>query len=102
MATRLENDGRIAPADAQFDDEPSSANLDSSASNRRRRRRSADYAWKFWKFDWGTPGSGEHKIRSRAFDVDGNVQPVPEDPFLASKRTFWEDNGQVTRRVSIH
>ena len=102
MATRLENHARIAPADAQFDDEPSSSNLDSFASNRRRRRRSAGYAWKFWKFEWGTPGSGEHKIRSRAFDIDGNVQPAPDDPFLASKRTFWESNGQVTRRVSIH
>jgi DMSO/TMAO reductase YedYZ molybdopterin-dependent catalytic subunit len=102
MATRLENHARIAPEDAQFDDEPSSANLDSSASNGRRRRRSAGYAWKFWKFEWGTPSSGEHKIRSRAFDVDGNVQPAPEDPFLASKRTYWESNGQITRRVSIH
>jgi DMSO/TMAO reductase YedYZ molybdopterin-dependent catalytic subunit len=64
--------------------------------------RNSDFSWKFWRFDWGTPTPGEHKIRSRAFDADGNVQPAPDDPFLASKRTFWENNGQVTRRVSIH
>jgi hypothetical protein len=45
---------------------------------------------------------GEHKIRSRAFDIDGNVQPAPTDPFLASKVTYWESNGQIARRVSIH
>ena len=65
------------------------------------RRRSRGYSWRFWTFDWGMPASGEHKIRSRAFDVDGNVQPAPDDPFLASKRTYWESNGQITRRVSI-
>jgi hypothetical protein len=25
----------------------------------------------------------------------------PDDPFLASKRTYWESNGQITRRVTI-
>ena len=50
---------------------------------------------------WGTPASGEHQITSRAFDVDGNIQPAPNDPFLASRRTFWEANGQITRRVLI-
>ena len=29
------------------------------------------------------------------------VQPAPDDPFLASKRTYWESNGQITRRVTI-
>ncbi len=44
---------------------------------------------------------GEHAIRSRAFDQDGNVQPTPQDPYVASRRTFWENNGQITRRVLI-
>jgi DMSO/TMAO reductase YedYZ molybdopterin-dependent catalytic subunit len=91
----------IAPVDTQFDDGPSSAaSLESTASHRRRRSRG--YTWKFWTFEWGTPRSGEHKIRSRAFDVDGHVQPAPDDPFLASKRTYWESNGQITRRVMIN
>ena len=44
---------------------------------------------------WWTPASGEHQITSRAFDVDGNIQPAPNDPFLASRRTFWEANGHT-------
>jgi DMSO/TMAO reductase YedYZ molybdopterin-dependent catalytic subunit len=60
-----------------------------------------EFAWRFWTLDWGTPPSGEHAIRSRAYDEDGNVQPTPEDPFLTSRRTFWENNGQITRRVLV-
>jgi len=59
------------------------------------------YSWRFWRFHWGAPARGEHTIRSRAFDVRGDVQPAPDDPFLASKRTYWESNGQITRRVLI-
>ncbi len=44
---------------------------------------------------------GEHRIRSRAFDVDGNIQPARDDPFLAGKVPYWESNGQMTRRVRI-
>ena len=60
-----------------------------------------EFAWRFWTLDWGTPPSGEHSIRSRAYDEDGNVQPTPDDPFLTSRRTYWENNGQITRRVLI-
>ncbi len=59
------------------------------------------YSWRFWTFEWGKPVAGEHGVRSRAFDADGNVQPAPEDPFVASRRTYWESNGQITRRVKI-
>ncbi len=65
------------------------------------RQRSRGYAWRFWTFDWGTPPSGEHRVTSRAFDVDGNMQPPPDDPFLASRRTYWESNGHITRHVLI-
>ena len=58
-------------------------------------------AWQFWTFNWGMPPAGEHRVTSRAFDIDGNVQPAPDDPFLASKVTFWESNGHITRRVLI-
>jgi DMSO/TMAO reductase YedYZ molybdopterin-dependent catalytic subunit len=98
-AARLQSPAPIRPADVQIDDGLwASTRLESQAPHRRRSR---GYTWRFWTFDWGTPASGEHKIRSRAFDVDGNVQPAPDDPFLASKRTYWESNGQITRRVSI-
>ena len=66
-----------------------------------RRPGSSGFAWRFWTLDWGTPVPGEHAITSRAFDVHGNVQPSPDDPFLASRRTYWESNGHVTRRVLI-
>lgn len=63
--------------------------------------RSRGYSWRFWTFDWGTPTPGEHTIRSRAFDVDGKIQPAQDDAFLASRRTYWESNGHVARRVLI-
>ncbi len=58
-------------------------------------------AWRFWTFEWGVPASGQHMVTSRAFDTDGNVQPAPDDPFLASKVTFWESNGHITRQALI-
>ena len=66
-----------------------------------RRKGSTGYAWRFWTFDWGSPTPGEHLVTSRAFDVDGNIQPAPTDPFVASRRTYWESNGHITRRVLI-
>ena len=98
IAARFERPHSIAAA-AEADDGPGTAEMDRDIAKHTRRR---SYAWKFWRFDWGKPAPGEHKIRSRAFDADGNVQPAPDYPYLASKRTFWENNGQVTRRVSIH
>jgi DMSO/TMAO reductase YedYZ molybdopterin-dependent catalytic subunit len=99
MAARLDSPAPIAVAEVQSDDEPwNEASLDRRSLHGRRLR---GYAWRFWKFDWGTPAPGEHKIRSRAHDRDGNVQPAPDDPFLASRRTFWENNGQITRQVLI-
>jgi DMSO/TMAO reductase YedYZ molybdopterin-dependent catalytic subunit len=59
------------------------------------------FAWRFWSFDWGTPARGQHQITSRAWDTEGNLQPAPNDPFLAAKVTYWESNGQITRRVTI-
>jgi DMSO/TMAO reductase YedYZ molybdopterin-dependent catalytic subunit len=63
--------------------------------------RSNRYAWRLWTFNWGTPASGEHQIRSRAFDVDGNMQAAPTDAIIANRRTFWEASGHITRRVVI-
>ena len=60
-----------------------------------------EYAWAFWTLDWGTPDPGEHSVTSRATAADGEVQPAPDDPFLAAKTTYWESNGHVTRRVRI-
>jgi DMSO/TMAO reductase YedYZ molybdopterin-dependent catalytic subunit len=59
------------------------------------------FTWTFWTFDWGTPTPGEHTVTSRAIANDGAVQPAPDDPLLAGKKTFWESNGQITRHVNI-
>src|SRR5215218_2686025 len=55
-----------------------------------RTSRSRQFAWRFWTLDWGRPAPGEHRIKSRAFDVDGNVQPAPGEGHLAGKVTYWE------------
>jgi DMSO/TMAO reductase YedYZ molybdopterin-dependent catalytic subunit len=99
MATRLDRPVAKAEATVETEDEPSTADTTDSPAPHRGGR---GYAWRFWRFDWGRPNLGEHKIRSRAFDIYGNMQPAPDDPFLASRRTFWENNGQITRRVLIH
>jgi DMSO/TMAO reductase YedYZ molybdopterin-dependent catalytic subunit len=61
----------------------------------------AEFAWKIWSLDWKSHSAGEHAIASRAIDAQGNIQPAPDDPRIAKKRTYWESNGQVTRRIRI-
>jgi DMSO/TMAO reductase YedYZ molybdopterin-dependent catalytic subunit len=61
----------------------------------------AEFAWKIWSLDWPNPASGEHTITSRATDMAGLIQPAMDDPWIAKKHTYWESNGQVTRRVLI-
>src|SRR4051812_1530570 len=59
------------------------------------------FAWRFWTFDWGHPTPGDHAVTSRGFDEHGQVQPRPQDPAIANRRTFWENNGEITRHVTI-
>ena len=49
--------------------------------------------------DWNAPIVSEHTITSRAIDTEGNVQPAMDDPRISKKHTYWESNGQITRRV---
>jgi hypothetical protein len=65
------------------------------------RSEQADFAWKLWSLEWADATPGEHAIASRAVDAQGNVQPAMDDPRIAKKRTYWESNGQVTRRVRL-
>ena len=60
-----------------------------------------EFAWKFWHLDWEDAAAGEHTITSRAIDRAGHVQPAMSDPVIANKRTYWESNGQITRRIRI-
>jgi len=59
------------------------------------------FAWTLWALDWGTPSAGEHTITSRAIDAEGHIQPAMDDPSIAEKLTYWESNGQITRRVRV-
>jgi len=84
----------IAAVEVKIDDGPwQSAQLDGTQQ--------AEHAWVFWTIDWPDAQAGEHSITSRAIDASGNVQPAREDPFIANKVTYWESNGQLTRRVNI-
>ncbi len=59
------------------------------------------FAWDFWSWHWPSPTPGEHTITSRAYDEQGHVQPTPADDSITNRRTYWENNGQVQRRVRI-
>ncbi|NKL63900.1 molybdopterin-dependent oxidoreductase [Rhizobium leguminosarum bv. viciae] len=61
----------------------------------------ADHAWKIWSLDWANPSPGEHTVTSRAISTTGQIQPAMDDPLIAKKHTYWESNGQVTRRIRI-
>jgi len=65
------------------------------------RTEEAVHAWRIWSLDWDHPLPGEHQITSRAVDFRGHVQPAMDEPVIANKRTYWESNGQVTRRVKV-
>jgi DMSO/TMAO reductase YedYZ molybdopterin-dependent catalytic subunit len=84
----------IAKVEVRIDDDPwMAASIDRSEE--------ADHAWRIWSVDWERPSPGEHRITSRAVDFEGHVQPAMDDPVIANKRTYWESNGQVTRRVLV-
>lgn len=86
--------GPIARVEVRIDDGPwLSAAIDRSEE--------AEFAWKLWSLDWSDPLPGEHGITSRAVDTAGRIQPAMNDPSIVNKRTYWESNGQVTRRVRI-
>jgi DMSO/TMAO reductase YedYZ molybdopterin-dependent catalytic subunit len=59
------------------------------------------FAWTFWTLDWGNGKPGEHSITSRATDAHGKIQPTADDPFIALKKTRWENNQQAVRRIRI-
>jgi len=86
--------GDVAKVEVRIDGGPwTEATIDRSESSQ--------FAWKPWFLDWATPARGEHAITSRVTDAAGQVQPAMSDPSIANKRTFWESNGQVTRRISV-
>ena len=84
----------IARVEVQIDGGPwRSATIDRSEQGK--------FAWSFWSIDWPNATSGEHTITSRAVDIHGTVQPAMDDPRIAKKKTYWESNGQVSRRIQV-
>ena len=84
----------IQRVDVRIDDGPwRAATID--------RGQEQEFAWKFWHLDWENAAAGEHAITSRAIDRAGQIQPSMSDPVIAKKRTYWESNGQITRRIRI-
>ncbi|MEZ4619094.1 MAG: hypothetical protein R2867_26770 [Caldilineaceae bacterium] len=84
----------IAKVEVQIDDGPwQEATLDMESVRR--------FAWRFWSLDWPNAEPGEHSITARAVDTEDNIQPPADDPMLVNKITYWESNGQITRRVAI-
>ena len=84
----------IARVEVQIDEGPwRPATIDRSEES--------EFAWKTWSLDWDNPSPGEHTVTSRAIDTAGQIQPAMDDPWIANKHTYWESNGQVTRRILI-
>jgi len=84
----------VARVDVQIDDGPwRSATMDRSEQ--------AKFAWSFWSIEWPNATPGEHVITSRAVNIHGNVQPAMDDPRIAKKKTYWESNGQVSRKIRV-
>jgi DMSO/TMAO reductase YedYZ molybdopterin-dependent catalytic subunit len=84
----------ISRVDVQVDGAPwRPATIDRDSPSR--------FAWTFWSADWPNATAGEHTIASRAIDTQGDVQPAPDDPRISNKKTYWESNGQVSRRIRI-
>lgn len=61
----------------------------------------APHAWTFWTYDWKSPETGEHTLISRAADAEGNLQPSPDDSAIKLKKTYWEANQQLARRIRV-
>ena len=84
----------VARVEVRVDDQPwAPAAIDQGAEH--------EFAWKFWHFDWKQVTPGDHRLTSRAIDTSGNVQPATDDWRIANKKTYWEANGQITRRIRI-
>lgn len=61
----------------------------------------AEYAWKVWHYNWNNPSPGLHTIVSRSIDTKGNIQPEGDSAHITDKETYWESNGQITRKIRI-
>jgi DMSO/TMAO reductase YedYZ molybdopterin-dependent catalytic subunit len=61
-------------------------------------KENTQYSWKMFTYTWQDARPGEHRLVSRAIDVNGAIQPEAADP---NKKTRWENNEQFVRRLVI-
>jgi DMSO/TMAO reductase YedYZ molybdopterin-dependent catalytic subunit len=66
--------GEVDRVEVQVDDGPWQ---EARLREGRHGRRHGEFAWVFWTLRLGRLAPGEHTIRSRAIDEEGNVQPAP-------------------------
>jgi DMSO/TMAO reductase YedYZ molybdopterin-dependent catalytic subunit len=82
----------VSDVEVKIDNGPwTKAGLDNSQS---------PYSWRSWHITQAL-APGEHTVTSRAIDISGKVQPAMDDPLIATKKTYWENNGQISRRLQI-
>ena len=62
-------------------------------------RQNTKYSWKLFTCQFPAPGAGDHRIVSRATDVNGAVQPEEID--LQTKKSRWENNAQFVRKFKV-
>jgi DMSO/TMAO reductase YedYZ molybdopterin-dependent catalytic subunit len=87
------NDGTpLKSIDVKIDDGPWRAAVWDPATKEK-------YGWKLFSYVWRDATPGDHAIVSRVTDITGKVQPTPEEN--ATKKSFLEDNSQLTRKIKI-
>jgi DMSO/TMAO reductase YedYZ molybdopterin-dependent catalytic subunit len=87
------NDGTpLKSVDVRMDDGPWRAAAWDPATKEK-------YGWKLFSYVWRDAAPGDHAIVSRVTDITGKVQPTPEEN--ATKKSFLEDNSQLTRQIKI-
>jgi DMSO/TMAO reductase YedYZ molybdopterin-dependent catalytic subunit len=59
------------------------------------------FSWVFFSIDLGPVAAGKHAVVSRAFGVNGRVQPAATDDEIALKRTYWEAYEQWPRLIEL-
>lgn len=57
------------------------------------------WSWQMFTYSWSGLAPGSHTIVSRATDANGVVQP--EQSYVDTKKTQWENNGQFVRKFSV-
>lgn len=87
--------GRVKSVELKIDDGPW------TPVELQRRNDQPQHTWSMWTYEWKDVKPGTHTLVSRATDEQGRVQPSADDPAIKLKKTYWEANQQVPRRVRV-